>query len=202
MKSTHQRRKSYGRPPLIDTIYDDLMSKFLASGKKQPEYWAENIRRSNQPVMTYETFKTRVRDFLQRTNQVLSVAQLARIRLPDPVIQRYALLYLDIAEAKGTAVINKAQFFEEYIIVPPYDEVPSYEQFMKKLDPMLKHLQQKRSRSDDDAAINSGASATEAILSTGSTRFMGRCDPPVLELVLGDEFCSTNGIVSSAIGSG
>ena len=94
------------------------------------------------------------------------------------MIQRYALLYLDIAEAKGTAVINKAQFYEEYIIVPPYNEVPSYEQFMKKLDPMLKHLQQKRSRSDDDTTINSGAS------------------------VLGDALCSTNGMVSSAIGSG
>jgi len=144
MKSTvrQQQRQRYGRPRLIDRRYDILMSTFLASGKKQVEYWAENLKKeSSQPFMTYDTFKSRLRDYLRRTNQVLTAPQLERIRLPEELMQRYALLYLDVS----AVVINKAQFFEQYIIVPPYDEVPSYEQFIKKLDPVIKRLQENRS---------------------------------------------------------
>jgi hypothetical protein len=104
----------------------------MTSVKKQPQFWAQHIK----PTMTFDTFKTRLRDYLRRTNQVLPATQLERMRLPDAVIKRYALLYLDVC----ATVINKAQFFEEYIIVPPYNEVPSYEHFLRKVNPMITKL--------------------------------------------------------------
>ena len=112
------RREDYGYARLKDS--DCAMTRFLASGKKQIVYWAEEIKTSgNQPYMTYDTFKTRVREYLRRTNQVLSASQVERICLPDREIHQYAQLYLRLAP------MNKAQFFEEYVIVPPYDTVPA-----------------------------------------------------------------------------
>ena len=132
MTSTHQHRKKYGRTRLTDTRYDGLFSMLMTSVKKQPQFWAQHIK----PTMTFDTFKTRLRDYLRRTNQVLPATQLERMRLPDAVIKRYALLYLDVC----ATVINKAQFFEEYIIVPPYNEVPSYEHLLRKVNPMITKL--------------------------------------------------------------
>lgn len=131
MQSSDNRRKKYGYARLRD--YDGLMAIFLCSGKKQIVYWVENIKNSVLP-MTYDTFNTRVKNYLRRTKQSLSASQLERIRLTDRQIQKYAQLYLQLS----SATMNKAHFFEEYVIVPPYDTVPSYQQFKLKLDRLLK----------------------------------------------------------------
>ena len=157
------QRQKYGHSRLSDTDY--LMSIFLASGKKQIVYWAENIKNSAQN-MTYDTFKIRVREYLKRTKQSLSPPQIERIRLSDREVERFANLYLQVSKAP----MNKAQFFEQYIISPPYETVPSYEQFKIKLVRQLKHwqmqLQPSRPESSNSSADNADDAAILRQLST------------------------------------
>jgi hypothetical protein len=51
---------------------------------------------------------------------------------------QYAKLYLEVLSTSPT--MNLPMFFEKYIIVPPFNNVPSYEQFKKKIIPLIHQL--------------------------------------------------------------
>ena len=155
------RRPDYGYTRMSDT--DSLMAIFLDSGKRHVVYWAEHIKHSTNHYMTFDTFKTRVRNYLRRTKQRLSAHQLQRIRISDKQARRYLELYLQFKSAK----MNKSIFFEEYIIVPPYNTVPSYEMFNILIDRQLQELEIQRapivlSNADCDSAILGQQITTEA----------------------------------------
>ena len=126
--SNDDRRETYGYSKL--THSDSLMTMYMVSGKKQIVFWAESVKNCEKRFMTYDTFKTRLRDYLRRTKQTLSGSQIDRIRLLDHDVKRYAQLYI---QEVSSIPMTKASFFEQFIIVPPYNTVPSYEQFKVKL---------------------------------------------------------------------
>ena len=150
------RRQDYGYTRMSDT--DSLMAIFLASGKRHVVYWAEHIKHSTNHYMTFDTFKTRLRNYLRRTKQRLSAHQLERIRISDEQAQRYLEIYLQFKSAK----MNKSIFFEEYIIVPPYNTVPSYEKFNILIDRLLKRAPIVLNNADCDSAIMRQQVTTEA----------------------------------------
>ena len=136
------RRKDYGYTRMSDT--DSLMAIFVASGKRNVVYWAEHIKNCTNNYMTFDTFKTRARSYLQRTKQRLAAQQLQRIRISDKQAQRYLEIYLQFKSAK----MNIAKFYEEFVIVPPYDNVPSYEMFKILICRLLKKLETKNDFND------------------------------------------------------
>jgi len=130
--SKSNRRQCNGRINLIDS--DHIMARFMLIDKKQIVFWAEQLKYCEQP-MTYDTFKFRLREYLKRTKQKLSTNQTERLMIPVNDLHRYAELYYEVLITLPT--ISLAMFFEQYIIVPPFNKVPSYEQFKKKLIPLL-----------------------------------------------------------------
>jgi hypothetical protein len=90
--SNDDRRETYGYSKL--THSDSLMTMYMVSGKKQIVFWAESVKNCEKRFMTYDTFKTRLRDYLRRTKQTLSGSQIDRIRLLDHDVKRYAQLYI------------------------------------------------------------------------------------------------------------
>jgi hypothetical protein len=132
------RRQDYGYMRMSDT--DSLMTIFVASGKRNVEYWAEHIKHCTNNHMTYVTFKTRLRNYLKRTKQRLSGNQNQRIRVSDEQAQQYLELFLHQA---SSAKMNITKFYEEYIIVPPYNKVPSFEMFKILIYRLLKELKVK-----------------------------------------------------------
>jgi hypothetical protein len=129
------RRKCIGYFPSTDS--DLLMARFVLMDRKQIIFWAEQVKNSKQS-MTYDTFKTRLREYLRRKKQTLSANQTDRIKLPMDMAHQYAKLYLEVLSTSPT--MNLPMFFEKYIIVPPFNNVPSYEQFKKKIIPLIHQL--------------------------------------------------------------
>jgi len=165
--NTDMRRDSYGYMRMGDS--DSLMAIYLASGKKQIEYWGENIKHSKEP-MAYHTFKARVRDYCARTNQFLSATQIERTRVPPAEFKRLAQLYLQVSAAllPAGSRMNKAEFYDVYVIVQPYDKVPSFEQFREKLKLILTDNSRRETGSASyEASYNNTASLGQQLETTG-----------------------------------
>jgi hypothetical protein len=135
-KSVVERRDPYGYSRKNDTSYTSEMGDFMASGKRLITYWAENIRPFKDSYMPYNTFRHRTMEYLKQNNIKLPSIQKERVKVPDDVFQGHAIKYLILMQSGRK--INIAQYYESYIIVPPYDSVPSYDQFKKNFNPFLK----------------------------------------------------------------
>ena len=160
----------YGYSKLTDT--DCLMSNYISTGKKQIVFWAECVRNIAEPhvrYMTYDTFKTRLREYFRRTKQKLSGSQVDRVRLSNQEVERFVQLYL--LSVSSTPMTMPA-FFEQYMIVPPYDAVPSYELFRVKVVQYLhsescralialKHHEDNNMFSEQQATVEAASGSTE-----------------------------------------
>jgi len=160
----------YGYSKLTDT--DCLMNNYISTGKKQIVFWAECVRSIAEPhvrYMTYDTFKTRLREYLRRTKQKLSGSQVDRVRLSNQEVERFVQLYL--LSVSSTPMTMPA-FFEKYMIVPPYDAVPSYELFRVKVVQYLhrescralialKHHEDNNMFSEQQATVEAASGSTE-----------------------------------------
>ena len=184
MSLSYQHREKYGRILLTDASFEAIIELFIESGKRQVVFWAEYLK-PLPPSMTYDTFQTHVREYLRRKNKVLSAIQLERIRLSETEVQRFTALYLKVA----TTVFNKAHFFEEYIIVPPYEAVPSYDQFRKKLDLNLKARQQTHQAIDVLKLLSISAHSTDLAeeVKTSTVCSESAFNPPVAEEYFEDD---------------
>jgi hypothetical protein len=129
------RRDPYGYLRTDDDSSNALMVAFIASGKRLITYWADHIRSFTESHMAYDTFRRRVGKYLKKTKAVLSPFQQERVRMPSSFFQYHAIQYLHLVQS-GVA-ISGVKYFELYVIVPPYDIVPSYEQFEGKLKAFL-----------------------------------------------------------------
>ena len=136
--SGDRRRDPYGYLRQNDDSSNAVMDAFIASGKRIITYWAENIRTISGTHMTYDTFRRRVGKYLKRKNVALSPFQKERMRMPNSSFQQHAMQYLRMVQSG--VVINDAQYFELFVIVPPYDTVPSFEQFGDKLKLFLMEM--------------------------------------------------------------
>ena len=150
------RRKDYGYNRMQDS--DKLMAIFLASGKKQIEFWGQYVKHSKVP-MSSDTFKTRVREYRTRTNQLLSSTQIERVRVSPEEFMRLAQLYLQVSAALLPAGqrMNKAQFYDVHVIVPPYNKVPSFEQFKVQLILILLDIDRRDAGSASNEACDNAA---------------------------------------------
>jgi hypothetical protein len=120
------RRESYGYTRRKGESYNAEMADFVKSGKRLITYWAENIRPfSGERYMAYDTFRRRVTTYLKSNKeQKLSPFQKERVQKPEEFFRHHALQY-SLRDVESGGKINIAQYFEVYIIVPPYDVVPS-----------------------------------------------------------------------------
>ena len=148
------------------------MNNYISTGKKQIVFWAECVRSIAEPhvrYMTYDTFKTRLREYLRRTKQKLSGSQVDRVRLSNQEVERFVQLYL--LSVSSTPMTMPA-FFEQYMIVPPYDAVPSYELFRVKVVQYLhrescralialKHHEDNNMFSEQQATVEAASGSTE-----------------------------------------
>ena len=155
-----QRRVKYGHLSKKKLGSDNMMIHFMKANKSILVYWAEEIKgkldsninpetdvticngevlKSQRAYITYDTFKNHVTRYLKDTGQKLSKAQKAKVIVNPSKMQEYIDQYLHlqaefiIQNPDAKHPLNKSQFFETYVVVPPYELVPSFELFIKKL---------------------------------------------------------------------
>ena len=113
-----------------------IVIDFLSSGKRTIAFWAENIREPSRGefknYIKYKTFTTKITNYLSENKLSLSEKQKERNSISAADGERFATIYSNVSE-QGTLKINMQEFYEDYIIVQPYDNAPSFKAFMGKL---------------------------------------------------------------------
>ena len=132
-------RNYFRRSKSKDADDDDddaqIVIDFLSSGKREITFWAENIRGPsvNNNYMKYKTFTKKITKYLSKNKRSYSAFQLARNKISAEASLQYATQYWNLSN-EGTVKINFHQFYEEFVIVEPYDNVPSYKNFKDKME--------------------------------------------------------------------
>ena len=137
-----KRRAKYGYIHQDDAVIEAKLAPIVGSNLKPIEFWAMHFKESEQFNMTFDTFKHKLKIYLKKIDKKLSSMQLKRVRFSDtdspPYLQFYVDLQRELHLTNPNEVLNRSDFYEKYVLVPPYDRVPSFEYFTKRLSSIMK----------------------------------------------------------------